>query len=330
MKGTPVRIHVIGAGSWGLALARLLANNNHSVRLWCREEDQPDRLRETREQPDYLPGVRLPASVEVTREVDPGAELAVLAVPSHAMRAVLQANPLGPETTAVSVAKGIENDTLLRMSEVIDDVAGPRPVAALSGPTHAEEVAHDLPASVVLASEDADAATRAQTAFFAKRFRVYTSPDLIGVELGGALKNVIAIAAGACDGLGLGDNAKAGLITRGLAEISRLGEALHADPLTFAGLSGVGDLIVTCTSRHSRNRRLGEAIARGQTLEEYAASTRMVAEGVRTARSAHALAHHHNVDMPITRAVHQALFEAVPVQQVLDELLIRGAKPERA
>ncbi len=323
-------IQVVGAGSFGLALARLLANNGHQVRLWCREEDGPDRLRETREQPDYLPGLQLPDAVEVGRDVHPDAEIAVLAVPSHAMRAVLETNPLGPETTAVSVAKGIETETLLRMSQVIAEVAGPRPVAVLSGPSHAEEVAADLPTSVVIASEDAGAATRAQTAFFSKTFRVYTSPDVLGVELGGALKNIIAIAAGACDGLGLGDNAKAALLTRGLAEISRLGAALGAEPITFAGLSGMGDLVVTCTSRHSRNRRLGEAIAKGQNLEAYAASTRMVAEGARTTRAAHALAHRHNVDMPITRAVHQALFENVPVRDVLDELLVRGAKPERA
>ena len=325
-----MRIQVIGAGSWGLALARLLANNGNDVALWCRDEDDPGQLRATREQPDYLPGVKLPGAIDVTRAVDPDTEMAVLAVPSHAMRAVLENNPLGPHTAAVSVAKGIENNSLMRMSEVIAETAGPRPVAALSGPSHAEEVAHDLPASVVIASEDAATATLAQTAFFCKHFRVYTSPDLTGVELGGALKNVVAIAAGACDGLALGDNAKAALLTRGLAEISRLGRELGADPLTFAGLSGMGDLFVTCTSRHSRNRRLGEAIATGRTLEEYTATTRMVAEGVRTTRSAHALAHHLNVDMPITRAVHQTLFEGVPVREVLDELLIRGAKPERA
>ena len=263
-----MNIQVIGAGSWGLALARLLALNGHTVRLWCREEDGPDQLRETRQSPFYLPGVRLPEPVEVTRDVDPETELAVLAVPSHAMRAVCGQYPLSPATLRVSVAKGIENDTLLRMNEVIREVAGACPVVALSGPSHAEEVARDMPASVVAAGTDQDVCAAVQKVFMAQMFRVYTSPDIIGVEMGGALKNVIAIAAGVSDGLGLGDNTKAALITRGLAEITRLGVAMGADPLTFAGLSGMGDLIVTCASRHSRNRAVGERIAKGPTLAE--------------------------------------------------------------
>lgn len=324
-----MKIQVIGGGSWGLALARLLANKGHAVRLWCREEDGPNQLRETRRSPYFLRGVRLPKSVEVSREVDPQAELAVLAVPSHAMRAVVAQHPFSSGTIRVSVAKGIENETMLRMSEVIREVSGEVPLAALSGPSHAEEVARNKPTSVVVASSDGAVREAVQKAFMGEMFRVYTSPDLIGVELGGALKNVIAIAAGACDGFRLGDNAKAALITRGLAEIARLGAAMGADLLTFAGLSGMGDLIVTCQSRYSRNRAVGEKIARGQALEEILAQTPMVAEGVRTARSAAALARRHGVEMPITEQVYRTLFEGANPADAIAALMLRGAKPER-
>lgn len=312
-----------------MALARLLALNGHDVRIWCREEDKPDALRTTRESPMFLPGIKLPEQIVVDRAVDPGADLAVLAVPSHGMRNVLRDHPLSPKTIRVSVAKGIENETLLRMSEVVQDVSGPCPVLALSGPSHAEEVARDLPASVVVAGDDERACLVAQDAFMAATFRVYTSPDIIGVELGGALKNVLAVAAGVCDGLGLGDNAKAALITRGLAEMSRLGVALGADPLTFAGLSGMGDLIVTCESRHSRNRAVGERIARGETLDQIQGGTAMVAEGVRTTRAVKVLAERAGIEMPIARQVHRVLFEGVTPKEAIEALMERGAKPER-
>ena len=275
-----MRIQVIGAGSWGLALARLLERNGHEVTLWCREEDGPDALRETRESKAFLPGVLLPESIEVRRDIAPALDIAVFAVPSHAMRAVATRYPAAEGVIRVSVAKGIENETLLRMSEVLAEVNPGGPVVALSGPSHAEEVARDLPASLAAAGGDEAACARVQQAFMADSFRVYTSPDIAGVELGGALKNVVAIAAGVCDGFGLGDNAKAALITRGLAEIARLGMACGADPLTFAGLSGMGDLIVTCASRHSRNRAVGQAIAEGKTLDGILAGTAMVAEGL--------------------------------------------------
>lgn len=323
-----MNIQVVGAGGWGLALARRLALNGHAVRLWCREEDDPDRLRATREDPRLLPGVLLPESVEVARDTDPAAEMAVLAVPSHALRAVAAAMPFSPGTVRVSVAKGIENGTLLRMNEVIAEVAPGGPVAALSGPSHAEEVGRDLPASLVAASADPAAAEKVQAAFFAPVFRVYTSDDVTGVELGGALKNVIAIAAGVCDGLALGDNAKAALMTRGLAEITRLGTACGAQAATFAGLSGMGDLIVTCASRHSRNRRVGEELARGRSLDDILGGSPMVAEGVRTTKSAHALARRLGVDTPITAAVHSLLFEGAEVGAVILDLLTRSAKSE--
>ena len=320
---------VVGAGSWGLALARLLATNGHAVRLWCREEDRPEVLRETRHSPLFLCDMAMPDTVEVSGEIDGDAEMAVLAAPSHAMRKVAGSLRFSKDTVRVSVAKGIENDTLYCMHEVINEVSGPCTALALSGPSHAEEVARDLPASVVIAGKDEGACERAQAAFVSTTFRVYTSPDIVGVELGGALKNVIAIAAGVCDGFSLGDNAKAALITRGLAEMARLGIAMGADPLTFSGLSGMGDLIVTCESRHSRNRRVGEKIASGLKLQDVLASSPMVAEGVRTATSALALARRHRVEMPITEHVYRVLYEDADPREAVSALMLRDAKPER-
>ena len=324
-----MNIQMIGAGSWGLALTRLLAANGHGVRLWCREEDDPDALRETRQSRYFLPGVTLPDSVDVSRDIDEAVDIAVLATPSHAMRTVAAGFRFSPRTIRVSVAKGIENESLARMSQVIEEVCGPCAITALSGPSHAEEVARDLPASVVVAGTDQDACARVQSAFVGRAFRVYTSPDIVGVELGGALKNVIAIAAGVCDGFGLGDNAKAALMTRGLAEMARLGVAMGADPLTFAGLSGMGDLITTCESKHSRNRAVGEKIAGGMSLDAIMASSPMVAEGVRTARSVHALAGRAGVELPIAEQVYRVLFEGANAREAIDALMGRDAKPER-
>lgn len=323
-----MRIQVIGSGSWGLALTRLLALNGHAVNLWCRQEDNPEALRETRESKQYLPGVFLPDSVAVGGDVDRHAEMVVYAVPSHAMRNVVPQFSFDGNPIRVSVAKGIENQTLLRMSEVIGALAPGAAVVALSGPSHAEEVGKGLPASVVAAGEDGPARQAVQDAFFSNSFRVYTSPDIVGVELGGSLKNVVAIAAGVCDGLGLGDNAKSALITRGLAEMARLGKACGADPLTFAGLSGMGDLITTCTSKHSRNRAVGEAIASGKSLDDILSQSPMVAEGVRTTQSAAALAKKMDVDMPLTDAAHQVLFEGLSPAAAIESLMAREAKPE--
>lgn len=324
-----MNIQVIGAGSWGLALTRLLALNGHAVRLWCREEDKPDELRSTRRSPFFLRDMRLPDHVEVSSEIDENAAIAVLAVPSHAMRAVVRQFPFAESTIRVSVAKGIENDTLCCMHEVIAEEHGTCPILALSGPSHAEEVSQDLPATVVVAGSDTASCEVAQQAFRSDTFRVYTSNDIVGVELGGALKNVIAIAAGTCDGFGLGDNAKAAIITRGLAEMARLGVVMGADPLTFSGLSGMGDLIVTCASLHSRNRNVGEKIAQGKTLDEILASSPMVAEGVRTAKSAMALAQKHHVEMPITEQVYRVLYENANPREAVSTLMMREAKPER-
>ncbi len=324
-----MKIQVIGAGSWGLALARLLAVNGQDVRVWCRDEDNPDQLRETRESPIFLPGVKLPESVEVSRESDPDAAIAVLAIPSHVMRQAVTQHPFSKDTILVSVAKGIENDTLMLMDEVIHDIHPASTVVCLSGPSHAEEVARDLPATVVAAGASEKACLEVQAAFLSDTFRVYTTADILGVELGGSLKNIMAIAAGACDGFGLGDNAVAALMTRGLAEMSRLGVAMGADPLTFAGLSGMGDLIVTCSSRHSRNRAVGERLAQGMTVDEALAASPMVAEGVRTTRSAHALARKHGIEMPITDQVYRVLFEGADAREAVTQLMEREAKPER-
>lgn len=324
-----MHVQVVGAGSWGLALARLLANNGHAVRLSCREEDGPEMLRTQRRSPHFLPGVTLPQTVEVARDINPSSEITVFAVPSHAMRAVAGMYRFSRQTLLVNVAKGIENETMLCMHEVIEQVASPCAVVTLSGPSHAEEVARDLPASVVVAGRDMAACEKVQRTFGAPTFRVYTSPDITGVALGGALKNVIAIAAGVCDGFGLGDNAKAALITRGLAEMARLGVAMGADPMTFAGLSGMGDLIVTCESRHSRNRSVGEKIASGMTIDAIVSSSPMVAEGVRTARAALALAKKHGVEMPITEQVYRVLYEGADPRAAVGALMTRDSKPER-
>lgn len=324
-----MKIQVIGAGSWGLALARVLANNGHDVRLWCRETANAEALRETRESKVFLPGVLLPDSISISHEFDPDAEIAVFSVPSHAMREVATAHLFSPGTIRVNVAKGIENDSLLRMSQVIEAVAPGGPVVTLSGPSHAEEVARDLPASLVVAGKDEASCEKVQAAFLSECFRTYTNTDSVGVELGGSLKNVIAIAAGVCDGLGLGDNAKAALVTRGLAEMARLGIACGADSATFAGLSGMGDLIVTCASQHSRNRAVGQGLAEGKSLNEILDAMAMVAEGVRTTRSARALSEERGVDMPITRATYDLLFEGTNPRDAIATLMTRVAKPER-
>lgn len=323
-----MRIQVVGAGSWGLALARLAAVNGHDVLLWCRQQDGPDALRSTRHSPLFLKDMALPDNVEVTSDVDGTIGLTILAVPSHAMRSVASQCSFPSDAILVSVAKGIENGTLMRMSEVIEQVAPGRHTVALSGPSHAEEVARDQPASVTVAGRDPAACELVRQALMGPAFRIYTSADIVGVELGGALKNVIAVAAGACDGIGLGDNAKAALITRGLAEIARLGVAMGADPLTFAGLSGMGDLIVTCASRHSRNRDAGERIAKGATVEQVLAGP-MVAEGIRTARSAYDLALRQAIEMPIVSKVHAVLYEGANLREAVHELMVREPKPER-
>jgi glycerol-3-phosphate dehydrogenase (NAD(P)+) len=326
-------IAVIGDGGWGTTLALLLAGKGNRVRLWGAFPDYVEEMRQRRENVRFLPGVPLPVAIELTSELPTaveGAALLLLAIPSQFMRGVLRrlARSYTRGTPIVSVAKGIENRTLLRPTQIVADVLGRVPVVALSGPSHAEEVARGLPATVTAASRSAALARRAQQLFMTDRFRVYTTTDVVGVELGGAVKNVVAIAAGICDGLGLGDNAKAALLTRGLAEMTRLGVALGARRDTFAGLAGIGDLITTCTSPYGRNRSVGIQIAQGKSLKDILAGMQMVAEGVRTTLSVRALARRHRVEMPIAAQVYQVLFRGKDPKTAVRDLMVRAARDE--
>jgi glycerol-3-phosphate dehydrogenase (NAD(P)+) len=325
---------VLGDGAWGTAIALLLAQDpRHRVTLWSAREDSGRVLRERRENVRLLPGVPIPEAVELTtdvaRAVD-GADLWVMAIPTVYLRATLArvAPALRPAAPVLSLAKGLENETFLRPTEIVTEVLGVRRVAVLSGPSHAEEVSRGLPTSVVAASTDLGLARQVQQAFATERFRVYTNLDPVGVELGGALKNVIGIAAGISDGLGFGDNAKSALLTRGLVEMTRFGVALGAEPQTFAGLAGLGDLITTCVSRHGRNRRVGERLGRGERLADILGGMSMVAEGVYTARSVHERAARMGIDMPITAEVYRVLYEGKDPRAAVDDLMLRAPKGE--
>jgi glycerol-3-phosphate dehydrogenase (NAD(P)+) len=324
---------VIGTGGWGTALAVLLHGNGHTVTLWGRSAEEVDPILADRENKLFLPGVTIPPAIIVTR--DPAAalhkaELVVLAVPSHGMRPICeQLVPHLPQAAIlVHVAKGIELETGARMSEVIAAVLQRDDCVVLSGPSHAEEVGRGVPTAVVVASRHAPHANRVQQAFMNERFRIYTHDDVTGVELGGALKNVIAIAAGVCDGIGFGDNTKAALCTRGLTEMARLGVALGARLETFFGLSGVGDLIVTAFSRHSRNRGFGERLGRGESAQHILDNTKTVAEGVKTSKSIEQLAHRCGVEMPIAREVFAIIYAGKSPKQAVRDLMVREAKPE--
>lgn len=333
-----VAVAVLGGGAWGTCLALLLHEKGHAVRLWVRRREQRDALREEGENRRYLPGVRVPRDLPLTcdvREALDGAGAAVFAVPSQRLREIARAAAahVGAETLLVSAVKGIEESTLRRMSEVLAEEIGGGDgtrIAALAGPSHAEEVARRIPTAVVAASPSRAIAEQARALFGTDAFRVYTNDDLLGVELAVSLKNVIAIAAGICDGLGFGDNTRGALLSRGLAEITRLGTAMGARERTFWGLAGVGDLVTTATSRHSRNRRVGEEIGRGRGLAEVLDELVMVAEGVPTARCALRLAEIHQVEMPITREVHDILFERKNPRQALGELMRRLPREEGA
>ena len=324
---------IIGAGSWGTTLALHLYRKGHQVLLWEKFPERREILEKERENREYLPGFPIPGDIGLTSELSdlPGdLDMAVLSVPSQYLRPVARESRgyIGDRTVVVSVAKGIEKKTFKRMSEVLSEELGCCSVVVLSGPSHAEEVVIDLPTSVVAAASDEERALFVQKAFMGTRFRVYTNPDVIGVELGGALKNIIAIANGICSGLGYGDNTMGALMARGIAEISRLGVAMGADPGTFAGLSGVGDLITTCISKHSRNRRVGIELAHGRELDDILSEMVMVAEGVETTQVARELARIHGVDMPITEEVYRVLFEGKKPRAAVDELMLRDPKPE--
>lgn len=327
------RIAVLGAGSWGTALANLVARQGHTVRIWAFEPEVVAGINREHRNPLFLTGTELPADLlafDDPVEAIRSAELILSVPPSHAVRSVAGkiAGALPPGSMVVSATKGIETDSLKLMSEVLRETLPAPQVAVLSGPSFAEEVAQGQPTAVVAASADPALASQVQRVFATSRFRVYSNPDLVGVELAGALKNVMAIAAGILEGLGLGHNPRAALITRGLAEMTRLGAAMGADPVTFSGLAGMGDLILTATGGLSRNRALGLALARGETLAGYTRSHRTVAEGVNTARAVLALGDRYGVELPICTQVGAVLFENKPPRQGMEDLMERTLKPE--
>lgn len=330
-----MKISVLGAGSWGTTLALILDGNGHEVSCWSFDKGDIVNIRETGENKKFLPGIRLPESINFTNDIEEATDdtkAIIVVIPSHAIRPVVgrMSGHVDPSVVWVTAAKGIENKTFLRMSQVIMEVAGcgPENVAALSGPSHAEEVSRGVPTAIVAASENRNTAALVQDLFMTPYFRVYANTDITGVELGGALKNIIALAAGICDGAGFGDNTKAALMTRGLVEINRLGAKLGAIPDTFAGLSGMGDLVVTCMSRHSRNRFVGEQIGKGRNLQEVLAEMVMVAEGVKTTESAFGLAKRENIEMPITEQVYYTLFEGKAPMEAMQDLMTRASKME--
>ncbi len=328
-----MNISVIGAGSWGTALAILLCNNNHQVTIWSIMNDEVVMLNEKREHVSKLPGVKIPESIIITNDKSLAVEdkeLLVFAVPSSYVRQTAEAfkGIIKKDQIIVNVAKGLEDVTLFTLDQVIHDVLPDNEVVILSGPSHAEEVSRNIPTSVVVASSNPDTVRKVQDVFMNEVFRVYGSQDVLGIELGGSIKNVIALAAGISDGLGFGDNTKAALMTRGMTEISRLGEAMGANPATFNGLSGIGDLIVTCTSMHSRNRRAGILIGQGRTLEEALEEVKMVVEGVYSAKAALHLAQKFGVEMPIIEQINKVLFENKKPREAVVDLMCRNKKFE--
>lgn len=330
-----MKISVLGAGSWGTALAVLLCENGHDVTIWSVDKREIVMIDEKREQIEKLPGVKIPKEIAVTNDLESaiaGMDMLVLAVPSIYVRSTSKSMApfIEDGQIIVNVAKGIEETTLMNMTDVIEDEIKNARVGVLSGPSHAEEVGRKIPTTIVAGAHDKETAEIIQDAFMNSYFRVYTSPDMVGIELGAALKNVIALAAGIVDGLGLGDNTKAALITRGIAEITRLGTAMGGRIETFSGLSGIGDLIVTCTSTHSRNHNAGYLIGQGKTYQEAMDEVKMVVEGVYSARAAYELAQKYGVSVPITEQVNQVLFDNVPVKEAVSSLLLRDRTSESA
>ena len=328
-----MKVTVIGAGSWGIALAKLLSDNKCDVTVWSALPDEIEMLNREHEHVDKLKGVKLPESMIFTTDLKAameGAEILVMAVPSVFVRktAAQLKEFYQPEQIVVNVSKGIEESTLHTMSEIISEEIPGCTVAVLSGPSHAEEVGRGIPTTIVVGAKKREVAEIIQNTFMSPVFRVYTSPDVLGIEIGAALKNVIALAAGIADGLGYGDNTKAALITRGMAEISRLGVAMGGKPETFYGLSGIGDLIVTCASMHSRNRRAGILIGKGYTAKEAMDEVKMVVEGVYSAKAAKKLSEQYDIEMPIVDKVNEILFSEVPAADSLNDLMLRDKKTE--
>jgi glycerol-3-phosphate dehydrogenase (NAD(P)+) len=329
-----MRVSVIGAGGWGTALAIILNERHNDVMLWEYFTDYARVLERKRENIKFLKGVKIPAKIRITTDLKQSvesAEVVVLAVPSHALRGLLKIVKAFDyrKKIFVSVMKGIEQKSLKTMSQVITEVLGRVKIAVLSGPSHAEEVARKTPTTVVAASKSPGLAEKIQDLFFTKTFRIYSNKDVLGVEIGGSVKNVIAIAAGILDGMHAGDNTKAALVTRGLAEIKRLGAAMGADEDTFSGLSGIGDLVVTCASSHSRNRSVGEQLGRGRKIGQILKDMEMVAEGVKTTLSVYMLAKKYRVEMPITREVYEVLYRDKSPYDSMRDLMTRSPKSEK-
>ena len=327
------KIAVIGAGSFGTSLAMLLVSKGHDVSIWGRKKSQMALMRDTLENPHYLPGIKLPRELRIVDEMEDAlkdAEIILFSVPAQQFRGVLNTAKeyMTGNEIIVNVAKGIEKGTLLRLSEVAKEIMPEVRYVTLSGPSHAEEVAKALPTTVAVAAEDEELAKMIQNVFNTDRFRVYTNDDIAGVELGGSLKNIIALGAGISDGMGFGDNAKAAMMTRGITEMSRLGIAMGAKPETFSGLTGLGDLIVTCTSMHSRNRRCGIMMGEGKTVEEAKEEIGMVVEGLSTAEAAGALAEKYNIEMPITQCICLMIEGKITAIQAVEILMGRETKNE--
>ena len=327
------KIGVIGAGSFGTALAMVLAGKGHQVTVWARKAEQIEEMKMTGENSHYLPGVKLPTEIEFTgdlKEACQNEDYILFAVPAQSFRSVLTdaAKYIDTAVPIVNVAKGIEKGSLLRLSQVAEEVIPGARYVALSGPSHAEEVARQLPTTVAVASKNHDLAVEIQELFITERFRVYSNEDLAGVELGGALKNIIALGAGISDGLGFGDNAKAAMMTRGITEMTRLGLTMGAEMKTFSGLTGIGDLIVTCTSMHSRNRRCGILIGEGVNPEEATRRIGMVVEGISTAEAAYALANQYGIEMPITESIYKVIHREMDARSAVSYLMGREMKNE--
>ena len=328
-----IRVGILGAGSWGTALALLLHKNGHDVTVWSIDKAEVAMLQKEREHKSKLPGVRLPEEIQITNDLEEGMkdkDFLVLAVPSVFTRSTARSMKpfLKPGQKIVNVAKGIEENTLMTLSEQIEEELPEADVAVLSGPSHAEEVGKGLPTTCVVGATTEETAEFLQSAFMSDVFRVYISPDILGIEIGGSLKNVIALAAGIADGLGYGDNTKAALITRGLAEITRLGVKMGGKAESFSGLTGIGDLIVTCASVHSRNRRAGFLMGQGKTMKEAMDEVQMVVEGVYSAKAAIKLAEKYGVSMPIIEQVNQVLFEDKSAAEAVKELMLREGRTE--
>lgn len=327
-----MKISVIGSGGWGTALAILLNSKNHDVTLWSWQESECEALKKDRENKAFLPGVAIPEGISFTSDLKAAvssAETVVTVLPSHRMRVYAkQMAPYAGGKLIVNCTKGLEPETLKTMTECIEEEIPTAVVAALSGPSHAEEVARFIPTAVVAAAKDIKAARKVQDIFMCETFRVYTSTDVLGVEIGGSLKNVIALCAGMVDGIGYGDNTKAALMTRGLVEIIRLGKALGAKPETLMGLAGNGDLIVTCTSMHSRNRRAGILLGKGKTLKETLEEIHMVTEGITSCSAAYLLAHKCGVEMPIVNEAYAVLYKDKNAKRAVLDLMTRDRKEE--